>query len=78
MTLFGVIMFILVAVSTKTFVDRPNNNNQIEQTVEDVQGFFERINQEQQKRGRNIEWNCSKDFMYLEVIFHDGFPTSEL
>lgn len=36
--------------------------------------FFEETNRNYDQKGINIEWNCSKDFMYLEVIFHDGFP----
>ena len=75
MSLLAVILVILFYVSLRTFCDKPNNNNQIEQTIADVMEFFEELNQKAQEKGKNIEWTCSKDFMYLAVIFHDGFPT---
>lgn len=37
MGLLGIILLILLYVSLKTFCDKPNDNNQIEQTIEDVQ-----------------------------------------
>ena len=74
MVLFGIIIFILLLISVKTFLNRPNNNNQIEQTVQDVQAYFEKINTKYQEKSKNIEWVCSKDFMCLEVVFHNGFP----
>ena len=34
MVLLAIIVSVLLFVSVKTFCDRPNNNNQIEQTIE--------------------------------------------
>lgn len=74
MTLLGLILLILFYASIKTFKDKPNQNNQIEQSISDVNGYFQLVNRKLEMKGLNIEWKCSKDFMYLEVIFHDGFP----
>lgn len=40
MVLLAIIVAILLLVSVRTFCDKPNNNNQIEQTIEDVQAYF--------------------------------------
>jgi hypothetical protein len=74
MAVLGLILMLLLWVSIRTFCFKPNNNNQIEQSIEDVENYFEELNQKYQDKGVNIEWNCSNDFMYLEVVFHDGFP----
>ena len=50
MVLFGIIIFILLLISVKTFINRPNGNNQIEQTVQDVQVYFEKINAKYQEK----------------------------
>jgi len=74
MSVIGLILGILMYISVRTFSDKPNNNNHIQQSIADTKEFFEEINQGYFKRGINIEWVCSNDFMYLEVIFHKGFP----
>lgn len=73
--LLAIILLVLLGVSVQTFIDRPNNNNQIEQSIEDVHVYFETLNQKYIDKGVAIEWSCSKDFMYLEAIFYNGFPT---
>ena len=63
--LLGLILTVLSFVSFKTFYERPSHNNQIEQSIADVEEYFEQINREMMERGLNIEWSCAKDFMYL-------------
>lgn len=74
MAILGLILAVLFYISLKTFYDKPNQNNQIEQSICDVNTYFQTLNETFYKRGIAVEWNCSKDFMYLEVIFHNGFP----
>lgn len=40
MGLLGVILLVLFYSSVKAFRDKPNQNNQIEQTISDVQSYF--------------------------------------
>lgn len=40
MSLLGLILVVLFFVSFKTFYERPNHNNQIEQSTEDVRAYF--------------------------------------
>lgn len=75
MSLLAIILIILFYISLRTFCDKPNENNQIQQSIADVMDLFEEINQNYQEKNKNIEWICDKDFMYLAVIFHDGFPS---
>lgn len=65
------IMLMLSALSLKTFIQKPNKNNQLEQTKCDVRAYFDRINAINRKRGKKFTWICPEDFMYLEVHFHD-------
>jgi len=39
-----VLMVILAVLGIKTYVRRPNNNNQFQQTQEDVKEYFNKIN----------------------------------
>ncbi len=75
MSLLAIILLMLFYASIKTFKDKPNQNNQIEQSVTDVTNYFQVINSRFDLKGQNIEWKCSKDFMFLEVVFHNGFPS---
>jgi hypothetical protein len=40
MGLLGIILVVLLCVSVRTFLDKPNSNNQIEQTIADVRAYF--------------------------------------
>jgi lipopolysaccharide export LptBFGC system permease protein LptF len=73
--LLGIILVTLFYVVVATFKSKPNENNQIEQSTNDVKAYFEKINLHSDLTGTNIEWRVSTDFMYLEVVFHNGFPT---
>lgn len=65
LTLLGVILLILFYVVIATFRSKPNENNQIEQSISDVREYFQKINYESDTNGTNIEWRVSPDFMYL-------------
>jgi len=54
MGLLGIILLILLFVSIKTFYEKPNHNNQIEQSIADVRNLFYDLNQNYQKKGVNI------------------------
>lgn len=63
------ILVILTIHGLKIFIDKPNHNNQLEQTKSDVRQLFTRLNDENRRKGKNFEWVCPDDFMYLEVHF---------
>lgn len=48
MSLLIVILMILLFASLKIFFNKPNDNNQIEQTIEDVKSYFSKLNRELQ------------------------------
>ena len=54
MCLLGLILLVLFYVSARTFCDKPNNNNYIEQTIVDVETYFEDLNQKNLQKGNNI------------------------
>lgn len=64
-----IIVIILVIQGVRTFLAKPNQNNQLEQTKSDVKIFFQRINSKNKLLGRKFEWMCPDDFMYLEVHY---------
>ena len=54
MSLLAIILIILFYVSLRTFCDKPNENNQIQQSIADVMDLFEEINQNYQEKNKNI------------------------
>jgi len=41
MAVIGLILFILIYISVRTFSDKPNNNNHIQQSIADTKEYFE-------------------------------------
>jgi hypothetical protein len=70
-----VVVVLLGAAALLAFLAKPNDNNQIQQSIEDVRDYFQLVNQRLALQGKNIEWVCPTEFMYLEVVFHLGLPT---
>lgn len=64
-----VIISILTGLGIRAFSDKPNQNNQLEQTKCDIKSYFSKINSENMKQGLPFEWICPDSFMYLEVHF---------
>ena len=64
-----VIVTILTGLGIRAFNDKPNQNNQLEQTKCDIKTYFAKINRENKSNGLEFEWICPDSFMYLEVHF---------
>ena len=45
LALLGVIVILLATAAVITFLEKPSQNNQIQQTIEDVRDYFESVNQ---------------------------------
>lgn len=63
--LLALILAVLFYVAVGNFKNRPNDNNQIEQSIADVRAYFDTLNHKSELKGSNIEWTVSSDFMYL-------------
>lgn len=41
----------------------------MEQSIEDTKKYFMTLNSENFAKGKQYQWNCPENFMYLEVKF---------
>jgi hypothetical protein len=55
-------MFLIVLLN---ILVKPSKKNQMEQTLIEVDAYFRQINEEFRINGKNIEWICPKNFMFL-------------
>ncbi len=67
--LLSVIVILLCFVTISTYLNVPNSNSQMEQSIEDTNKYFEQLNEKNEKLGKQYRWICPENFMYLEVRF---------
>lgn len=79
LALLAIVVNFLVAVMS--FRKLPEDKTELQKTFEDIVKYLDKINEEvandTTKRYR-YEWHCPKDFLYIELRFLEGFPTSAL
>ena len=60
-----VIVVLLIFVTISTYLNVPNSNNQMEQSIEDTKNYFAELNRKNDAEGKQYEWICPENFMYL-------------
>ena len=67
--LLGLIVILLSFVTVSTYLNVPNSNNQMEQSIEDTKKYFSALNAKNEAEGKQYQWICPENFMYLEAKF---------
>ena len=67
-TSLGLLLSITIP-SIVSFIKKPNDNDQSEQSEEDVNSYLRELNDRNRRAGKKFEWGFPKDFMYLYVHF---------